>query len=101
MTNYAGQPGVDGPQGWNKLFGQPDAPWPDFMNHVQVLAAAGIANTPDDILIKAFAKLGQKHISFAIESLAQSRVNKRSSAPAEACGPLRPERSLVGVNVLS
>lgn len=67
--------GVDGQQGWQKLFLQPDAPWPPFMDHVRVVAFAGnIATVPDDVLAKAFAKLKQKHIGFAIESLAQSWV---------------------------
>jgi hypothetical protein len=76
MTNYASSNGVDGPQGWNKLFVEPDAPWPGFMDHVQVLAAAGIAQTPDDVLAKTFAKLKPHHIKFAIESLAQSWVGE-------------------------
>jgi hypothetical protein len=76
MTNYASSNGVDGPQGWNKLFVEPDAPWPGFMDHVQVLAAAGIARTPDDVLAKTFAKLKPHHIKFAIESLAQSWVGE-------------------------
>lgn len=76
MTNYKGPPGVDGQQGWDKLFGDPKAPWPEFMNHVDVVAAAGIAQIPDDVLAKAMAKLKQKHVAFAIESLAQSWVNQ-------------------------
>ena len=54
---------------------QPDAPWPPFMDHVQVIAFAGnFKSVPDDVLVKAFAKMKQKHIAFAIESLAQSWV---------------------------
>ena len=41
MTSYVSPNGVDGPQGWNRLFVDPGAPWPDFMNHVQVVAAVG------------------------------------------------------------
>jgi hypothetical protein len=33
--------GDDGQQGWQKLFRQPDVPWPQFMDHVQVVAFAG------------------------------------------------------------
>ena len=66
--------GVDGQQGWRKLFLEPDAPWPPFMNHVQVLALAGNITVPDDVYAKAFAKLKEKHIGFALESLAQSWV---------------------------
>ncbi len=67
--------GVDGQQGWRELFMQPDAPWPPFMDHVQVIAFAGnFKSAPDDVLVKAFAKMKQKHIAFAIESLAQSWV---------------------------
>jgi hypothetical protein len=76
MTNYEMANGVDGPQGWNKLFVDSSEPWPDFMNHVQVVAAAGIAKIPDDVLSKTFAKLKQKHIQFGIESLAQSWVHE-------------------------
>nr|WP_291692149.1 hypothetical protein [Bradyrhizobium sp.] len=76
MTNYNMPGGVDGPQGWRKLFDDPNAPWPDFMNHVQVVAAAGIMQVPDDVLAKMFVKLKQKHISFAMESLAQSWVHE-------------------------
>ena len=76
LTNYNMPGGVDGPQGWRKLFGDPDAPWPDFMNRVQVVAAAGIMQVPDDVLAKMFVKLKQKHLTFAIESLAQSWVHE-------------------------
>jgi hypothetical protein len=76
MTNYASSDGVDGPPCWNKLFVNPDTSWPSFMNHVQVVAAAGIAQTPDDVLSKTFARLKEQHVKFAIESLAQSWVNE-------------------------
>jgi hypothetical protein len=76
LTNYTMSNGVDGPQGWNKLFADPGTPWPDFMNHIQVVAAAGIAQVPDDVLAKTFVKLNQHHIPFAIESLAQSWVHE-------------------------
>lgn len=67
--------GVDGQQGWQKLFLEPDAPWPAFMDHVRVVAFAGNMKTvPDEVLAQAFAKLKQKRIGFAIESLAQSWV---------------------------
>jgi hypothetical protein len=76
VTNYVGQSGVDGAQGWNILFDDPDAPWPAFMEHVQVFAAAGIWKTPDAILTKAFTKLKAHHVAFAMESLAQSWVHQ-------------------------
>lgn len=66
---------VDSLQGWQKLFMQPDTPWPPFMDHVQVLAVAGtdtLLSIPDDVLAKAFAQLRQKHIAFAIEMPAQN-----------------------------
>ena len=67
--------GVNGQQGWQKLFMQPDAPWPSFMDHVQVIAFAGnLKSVPADVLAKAFVKMKQEHILFAIESLAQSWV---------------------------
>lgn len=76
LTNYNMPGGVDGPQGWNKLFVDSDAPWPGFMNHVQVVAAAGIMQVPDDVLSKMFTRLREKHIPFAMESLAQSWVHE-------------------------
>lgn len=76
LTNYNMPGGVEGPQGWNKLFVESNAPWPEFMNHVQVVAAAAIQQVPDDVLAKMFAKLKEKHIAFAIESLAQSWVHE-------------------------
>lgn len=86
LRGYAMNPqnshGVDGQQGWRKLFMEPDAPWPSFMDHVQVVALAGaIAATPDDVYAKTFAKLKEKHIKFAIESLALSWVGFK-----EPCG---------------
>jgi len=66
--------GVNGRQGWERLFLQPEAPWPEFMNHVQVVAIN--TKAPDDVLAKAIAKLNQKHIKLAIESLAQSWVDQ-------------------------
>jgi len=67
--------GVDGRQGWQRLFLQTDTPWPPFMSHVRVVAFAGNFKTvPDDVLVKTFAKLEERHIGFAIESLAQSWV---------------------------
>ena len=76
--------GIDGQQGWRKLFVQPDAPWPPFMDHVQVVSFAGnIKTVPDDVLARAFAKLKEKHIGFAIESLALSWVGFQETRP---CG---------------
>lgn len=77
--------GVDGQQGWQKLFIEPDAPWPPFMDHVRVVALAGNMKTvPDEVLTQAFAKLKQKHIGFAIESLALSWVGIPGKKPG--CG---------------
>ena len=78
LRGYAMDPqtahGVDGQQGWQKLFVN-DAPWPPLMDHVRVVAFAGNFKTlPDDVLAKTFTKLKEKHIGFAIESLAQSWV---------------------------
>jgi hypothetical protein len=66
--------GVDWKQGWERLFLQPDAPWPQFMSHVQVVAIS--PNVPDDILAKAVARLKKKHIALAMEVLAQSWVGE-------------------------
>jgi hypothetical protein len=60
MTNYNMPGGVDGPQGWNKLFVDPNAPWPEFMIHVPVVAAAGIMQVPDDVLGKSLRKIEAK-----------------------------------------
>lgn len=72
MTNYNMPGGVDSPQGWNKLFVDPNAPWPEFMNHVPVVAAAGIMQVPDDVLGKAFKIEAKAHLIRDGESLAQS-----------------------------
>ena len=72
MPNFPGP----GQQDWAKLFGQPDTEWPTFLNNVQVFAATGVDKIPDPILSVAFRKLNQKHLSFAIDSLAQSWVNQ-------------------------
>src|SRR6266480_5342930 len=61
LTNYNKPGPVDGPQGWNKLFVDSNTPWPEFMNHVQVVASAGIRQVPDEVLAKMFAKLKEKH----------------------------------------
>ena len=74
--------GVDGRQGWQRLFLDSDTPWPQFMDHVQVVAFAGnIKTVPDDVLAKTFTKLKEKHIGFAVESLALSWVGFN-----EGCG---------------
>lgn len=79
LRGYATDPqkshGVDGQEGWQKLFMDPDARWPSFMDHVQVVAFNGnIKTVPDDVLAKAFTKLNEKHVAFAIESLSLSWV---------------------------
>ncbi len=76
LRPYGAFHGVDGRQGWDRL-AAPDAPWPDSMRHVRVVAVAGnFSAIPDDILAKVLPKLRQRHIGFAIESLGQSWVNQ-------------------------
>lgn len=79
MRGYTADPqkshGVDGRQGWQKLFLEPDTPWPPALRHVHVIALAGdIKGVPDDVYAKAFSKLKQKHVKFAIEALSLSWV---------------------------
>lgn len=78
LRGYATNPlkwhGVDGQQGWRKLFLEPDGPQTSVLDYVQVVALAGRITTPDDVYAKAFAKLREKHIKFAIEALALSWV---------------------------
>jgi len=92
MRGYTANPdptknhGINGQQGWRKLFLEPDAPWLPFMDHVQVIALAGgaIATTPDDVYAKTFAKLKERNVKFAIESLALSWVGIPGKKPG--CG---------------
>ena len=74
-------------QSWNILFYQPDAPWPEFMNHVttvgiltQVLEQISDAN-----LAKVVARLKEKHVAIGIEMLAQAYTLPGVDAPAH-CG---------------
>ena len=64
--------GVDSQQGWQRL-AEANQPWPDFMDHVQVLAVnGGVLQVPDELLAKVFARLKQKSIAFGMEVLAQN-----------------------------
>jgi hypothetical protein len=77
--------GVEGQQGWNRLFVEPDASWPPFMDHVQVVALAGaIKATPDDVYTKTFAKLKEKNPNFP-GVFTQTRTRCRASC-ASASG---------------
>jgi hypothetical protein len=58
------------------MFGDAHTPLPDFMEHVDVLAAGGSGPIPEELLANAFVKLEQKQVPFAIESLAQSWVHQ-------------------------
>jgi hypothetical protein len=74
-------------QSWNILFLQPDAPWPEFMNHV---ASVGILTQvleriSDADLAKVVARLKEKHIGLGIEMLAQAYTLPGVDAPAH-CG---------------
>jgi hypothetical protein len=61
-------------QSWDTLFYQPDAPWPEFMNHVTAVGILTqvLAQISDGNLAKVVAKLKQKHIALGVEMLAQA-----------------------------
>lgn len=61
-------------QSWNTLFFDPDAPWPEIMNHVKVIGILTqvLHDISDDNLAKVVARLKQKHIALGIEMLAQA-----------------------------
>ncbi len=63
-----------GHQSWDTLFYEPDAPWPEFMNHVQVVGilTQALVKISDADLAKVVAKLKQKHVALGLEMLAQA-----------------------------
>jgi hypothetical protein len=80
MRGYIADPqkfhGVDGQQGWRKLFMERQAPLPPFMDHVQVVALVGttLAAVPAEALTGMASRLKEKHIKLGMESLALSWV---------------------------
>ncbi|MBV8701060.1 hypothetical protein [Bradyrhizobium sp.] len=63
-----------GHESWDTLFYKPDAPWPEFMNHVQVVGilTQALLKIPDTELAKVAARLKEKHIALGVEMLAQA-----------------------------
>lgn len=61
-------------QSWDTLFYEADAPWPEFMSHVQVVGilTQDLVKLSDADLAKVAAKLKQKHIALGLEMLAQA-----------------------------
>jgi len=76
LTNYNMGKGVDGAEGWQVLSRGPGAAWPPVMDQVQVVAAAGLQQVPDEVLARMLAELKARRLPFAMESLAQSWVNQ-------------------------
>ena len=75
LTGYDAQArGVDWREGWERLFLTPASPWPEPMNRVDVMVIS--SKVPDEVLIRAIAKLKHKHIALAMEILAQSWVGQ-------------------------
>jgi hypothetical protein len=74
-------------QGWDILFYRPDAPWPEFMNHVTTVGMTTqvLYAIPGDNLAKVVARLKQKHIVLGTEMLAQAYTLPGVDAPAH-CG---------------
>jgi hypothetical protein len=74
-------------QSWDILFYQPDAQWPEFMNHVTAVGilTQALAQISDDNLAKVVARLKQKHIGLGIEMLAQAYTLPGVSSPP-GCG---------------
>jgi hypothetical protein len=71
---------------WNLLFFQPDAPWPETMNHVQVVSVLTqvMNQISDEDLAKVAKRLNQHHIAVALSLLATDNT-PRPGAPAH-CG---------------
>jgi hypothetical protein len=71
---------------WDLLFFQPDAPWPETMNHVQVVGVLTqvMNQISDEDLAKVAKRLNQHHIAVALGLLATDNT-PRPDAPAR-CG---------------
>jgi hypothetical protein len=72
---------------WDILFYQPDAPWPEFMNHVQTVGMLTqvLERISDANLAKIVARLKEKHVALGVEMLAQAYTLPGVDAPAR-CG---------------
>jgi hypothetical protein len=81
-----GQP-PESNKSWYVLFYQPDAPWPEFMNHVQVVGMLTqvLEKISDANLAKIVARLREKHIALGVEMLAQAYTLPGVDAPP-GCG---------------
>ena len=78
---WFGMPGVQmnkGAAGWDRIFFQPDAPWPKTLDHVQVIGATAgaLGKLSDDQLARVVAILQQHHIGLAVSVLAQNWVHE-------------------------
>lgn len=72
---------------WDTLFYEPDAQWPEFMDHVQVVGILTqvLGQIPDENLTKVVARLKQKHIALGVEMLAQAYTLPGVDSPP-GCG---------------
>jgi hypothetical protein len=81
-----GQP-PESNKSWDVLFYEPDAPWPEFMNHVR---AAGmltqvLERISDANLAKIITRLKEKRVALGVEMLAQAYTLPGVDAPLH-CG---------------
>ncbi|MBV8919849.1 hypothetical protein [Bradyrhizobium sp.] len=76
-----------GHQSWDTLFYNPDAPWPEFMNHLHVVGilTQALLKISDEDLAKVVVRLKQKHVALGIEMLAQAYTLPGIDAPPH-CG---------------
>jgi hypothetical protein len=74
-------------QSWDTLFYEPDAPWPEFMDHVRTIGVLTqvLAQISDAGLAKVVARLKEKRIGLGVEMLAQAYALPGVDAPA-GCG---------------
>ena len=64
----------EGRADWSRVFLQPDAPWPESLDHVQVIFAdaADVNDLSEEELALVAARLRQHHLAFALGVLAQN-----------------------------
>jgi hypothetical protein len=72
---------------WVTLFFEPNAPWPEFMNHVRVVGILTqvLQRISDENLAKVVARLKEKHVALGVEMLAQAYTLPGVNSPPH-CG---------------
>jgi hypothetical protein len=68
----------EGRHNWDKVFLQPDAAWPEILDHVQVISATeqALNHLSDNELVQVIARLNQHNIKLSVAVLAQNWVNE-------------------------